>query len=346
MSGVVEKFKNNLKKDIDSGLLSKNEKLPSIRALSGIYNVSTASVKRAIDELQKDGVVVAIHGKGIFIGGTAINRRRIGSKIIGAILLKSSERESIDILKNQLLADGWIFAVYDAGTDLQSPEKEKLFLQQAEKQGFAGIVMMPTPRLPLNSELYHHLRLLGIKLVMVSPYRRDMQDECYCLCDHAAGVELAIKQSIEAGYRNIAYLGSRYPHFSYANITYETYLKEMKKLHLQVMAPKQDKNSHYNIQETEWVRNLPPKTMILGQQAENATMIRQITEATGRKLWDDIGITNLFGEYKSENHDFNEIYFDINDMLKTAVEFIINDKTTSVDKFHKLIPPRIRSFRF
>ena len=204
---IVEGVKKRIREEIDSGEFGDDSRLPSIRVFSAKYNASPASVKRAMDELQRDGVVVSVHGKGVFIGGSPVNRRRLGSKIIGAILITDRDRVAIEKVKSESLEDGWLFAVYDADTDLQSPEKEKLFLSKAEEQGFAGIAMIPTPRSPLNSDLYRRLRLLGIKLVMLASYKSDMSEDCCCVFDHVAAVDLASTHALDSGFETVAYLG-------------------------------------------------------------------------------------------------------------------------------------------
>ncbi|NOY75553.1 MAG: GntR family transcriptional regulator [Kiritimatiellaeota bacterium] len=333
MTGIVQKFKSRFKADIDAGVFGGAGRLPSIRQLSKRYEVSTASVKRAVDELQNDGVLVAVHGKGIFIGGTPVNIRRVGSKVIGAILLTPREHAIINDIKNRRLEDGWLFAVYAAGTDLQEPEKERLFLEEAERQGFAGIVMVPTPLHPLNTDFYRRLRFLGVKLVMLAPYRRKMGDECYCHFDHAAGVELAVGKAIESGSRNIVYVGSRDKYFSYATITLEAYEREMRRLGRPAeLAP-------FNPTKLrEWVLSLPDGTAILARHAGSAAAVAGIASPAGRLDKDDLSVTNLFGD-EPPAYGINQVMFDLRGVLERAVDFVMDEKTSSTDTFQRLFPP-------
>ncbi len=63
---LVEQIKNN----IIGGVLSENEMLPSVRALSTELRISALTVKKAYDKLEEEGFVVTVHGKGTFVVAT------------------------------------------------------------------------------------------------------------------------------------------------------------------------------------------------------------------------------------------------------------------------------------
>lgn len=60
---------------IDKGILQPNDRIPSENDLSTKYNLSRVTVRKAIDNLQKLGYLVRIHGKGTFISGNIINKK-------------------------------------------------------------------------------------------------------------------------------------------------------------------------------------------------------------------------------------------------------------------------------
>ena len=70
MDRVLPKYyiiKNDIIKKINDNELSPNQLLPSERELIDSYNVSRITIRRAIDELVKDGYVYKISGKGSFV---------------------------------------------------------------------------------------------------------------------------------------------------------------------------------------------------------------------------------------------------------------------------------------
>lgn len=58
---------NYLKEKIILGEFNKNNKLPSEKELTDLFNVSRNTVRRAIDKLSDEGFVSSVHGKGVFL---------------------------------------------------------------------------------------------------------------------------------------------------------------------------------------------------------------------------------------------------------------------------------------
>ena len=64
---IYEQIVNQLKNAIVTGELKAEEALPSIRGLAGELNVSVITTKRAYEELEAEGFVYSIAGKGTFV---------------------------------------------------------------------------------------------------------------------------------------------------------------------------------------------------------------------------------------------------------------------------------------
>lgn len=60
---IIEEIKNLIRK----GELKENDVLPSVRSLARELKISALTVKKAYDELEKDGLIVTVHGKGSYI---------------------------------------------------------------------------------------------------------------------------------------------------------------------------------------------------------------------------------------------------------------------------------------
>ena len=56
----------DLRKQIVSGKIKPGEKLPSENELSGTYQVSRQTVRKALQILQNEGYIYAEHGRGTF----------------------------------------------------------------------------------------------------------------------------------------------------------------------------------------------------------------------------------------------------------------------------------------
>lgn len=64
---IYEQIVNQLKNAIVTGELKEGEALPSIRALAGDLSVSVITTKRAYEELEKDGLIRSVAGKGFYV---------------------------------------------------------------------------------------------------------------------------------------------------------------------------------------------------------------------------------------------------------------------------------------
>ena len=64
---IYEQIVNQLKDAIVSHELKAGEALPSIRALAGELQVSVITTKRAYEELEKEGLIRSVAGKGFYV---------------------------------------------------------------------------------------------------------------------------------------------------------------------------------------------------------------------------------------------------------------------------------------
>ncbi|MDF2719913.1 MAG: GntR family transcriptional regulator [Paenibacillus sp.] len=64
---IYQQIKEQIKKQILSGQLAEGDPLPSIRNLAHDLQISVITTKRAYDELEQEGLVVSVAGKGTFV---------------------------------------------------------------------------------------------------------------------------------------------------------------------------------------------------------------------------------------------------------------------------------------
>ena len=75
---IYEQIYTQLKAQILSGALQPGQLLPSIRALAKDLRISVITTKRAYDELEKDGYLYTVAGKGCYVaqGNTQVFREQ------------------------------------------------------------------------------------------------------------------------------------------------------------------------------------------------------------------------------------------------------------------------------
>lgn len=66
---IYEQITGQIKAMILSGELAEGEQLPSIRALANSLRVSAITAKRAYADLEADGFIETVQGKGSFVAG-------------------------------------------------------------------------------------------------------------------------------------------------------------------------------------------------------------------------------------------------------------------------------------
>jgi GntR family transcriptional regulator len=86
---IYEQIKNEIKRQIVTGELSDGEALPSIRKLAMDLQISVITTKRAYDDLEKEGLISSVAGKGTFI--SAKNKELLKEKKLQLIESKLAE---------------------------------------------------------------------------------------------------------------------------------------------------------------------------------------------------------------------------------------------------------------
>jgi GntR family transcriptional regulator len=66
---IYEQIKNQIKQSIFKGELQEGDALPSIRALAKDLHISVITTKRAYEDLEQEGFITSVVGKGSFVAG-------------------------------------------------------------------------------------------------------------------------------------------------------------------------------------------------------------------------------------------------------------------------------------
>lgn len=105
---IYLQIKNQIKAAIISGELQADEQLPSIRFLAKELRVSVITTKRAYDELEIEGFINSVQGKGSFVTGQnkefirEEQLRKVEAKLMEALTQAELAGLSIEDLKELL----------------------------------------------------------------------------------------------------------------------------------------------------------------------------------------------------------------------------------------------------
>ena len=95
-SPIYDQIYTQIKNEILNGNLQPDEALPSIRALARDLRISVITTKRAYDELEQEGFLYAVPGKGFFVAAKNTellreeNLKKIESHLNEAVKLAAS----------------------------------------------------------------------------------------------------------------------------------------------------------------------------------------------------------------------------------------------------------------
>ena len=94
---IYEQISSQLKKQIMDGSLAAGERLPSIRALANDLGVSVITTKRAYSDLEVEGLIETVPGKGCFV--SAMDPRLLRERRLREIedLLQNAADAAVDI---------------------------------------------------------------------------------------------------------------------------------------------------------------------------------------------------------------------------------------------------------
>ena len=105
---IYEQIARQIKGAIASGRLKPGEPLPSIRALARDLRISVITTKRAYEELERDGFICTVAGKGSFVAQQDLelakesNLREIEAHLQAAVELGRQIELTVDDLQNIL----------------------------------------------------------------------------------------------------------------------------------------------------------------------------------------------------------------------------------------------------
>lgn len=101
---IYEQIYTQLKNHIISGQLQEGDALPSIRGLAKDLKISVITTKRAYDELEQEGFIYTVAGKGCFVAeqNTQLIRENNLKKLESLLEEALELAKSLDMDRNEL----------------------------------------------------------------------------------------------------------------------------------------------------------------------------------------------------------------------------------------------------
>ncbi len=106
---IYEQIYTQIKAAILRGECREGDALPSIRALAKELRISVITTKRAFDDLERDGFIYSVQGKGSFVA--AKNRELVREEYLRQAEQKLSE--AVDIARQGGISDEELCRLFD-----------------------------------------------------------------------------------------------------------------------------------------------------------------------------------------------------------------------------------------
>ncbi len=279
---------------IRAGKLQVGEKLPSQSQLMKTYDVSSITIKKAISELVREGLIISRIGKGSFVARKTGYIDLSKHKTIGLVLsdltspffsliMKSFEAETFKNGYNLMLSNS-----------SEQQAKEENLITHFKNIGVEGLIIAS---LSHTYRATPHIRKLAeekFPFIMVS-YIED-EDIPYVGTDHEAGACMATEHLIRLGYEKIGYVNAEEGNLL-GQIRERGYRKTLKKFGIPVNENFMDKfpfkmkdyESGYKLGKEFFHKSDRPQALFFYNDL-SALGFQQAVLEQGYKIPDDIAI--------------------------------------------------------
>ena len=196
-----------LREQVLSGEKKPGDHIPYECDLCKMYKVSTVTVKNALKELEKEGLIIRIKRKGTFVADTNITKEAANLRRNNTLAYIVSDIENIFIsdickgIEEVVNKKGYRFAVYSSARSVKKEIENINLLKERREEG--AIIFPNWGR--FNAEQIFELKREGILFVLIDRYFRDIVTDTVTV-DNTGGAYLAVKHLINLGYKKIAHI--------------------------------------------------------------------------------------------------------------------------------------------
>ena len=102
---IYEQIIENVKTLIVSGVLERDQQLPSVRQLAQELAINPNTIQRAYQELEREGIIYSLKGRGSFVGSSLGELRTVQqAELLTQLEAVSRELKQLEVGKEQILA--------------------------------------------------------------------------------------------------------------------------------------------------------------------------------------------------------------------------------------------------
>jgi LacI family transcriptional regulator len=189
-----------LRQRLLDGWLAGGSKLPPLRALAGELAVSTMTVQRALQTLEREGHIYHIDGVGAFVRSSGPGLRRVA--MVGSDLTSPFQMAVARGVQRAGRANGWSTQLLDAHWDL---ELEATHIRRLPELGVRGALLLPPFTDPGAAEALTALDKVGFPMVLLDMNTPGLQADLVT-SNNELGAYSATRYLLDRGHRRIVFL--------------------------------------------------------------------------------------------------------------------------------------------
>jgi len=201
---LYQQVADSIRSEISSGKMAAGEQLRSHRELAKRFEVSLITIKRALNDLIREGVLYSRAGKGTFVQDTAGTKLSLGTKTIGLVLRDlKSPFFSLIVHSIEAYASQQGFNLLLSNSS-QGIEQEENLIRHFYDIGVNGIIIASMSHKYTASHFLREIVEKNYPCIVVS-YIED-PDVYFVGTDHERGGYLATRHLLSVGHRTIGYV--------------------------------------------------------------------------------------------------------------------------------------------
>ncbi|SHJ34867.1 GntR family transcriptional regulator [Pseudobutyrivibrio xylanivorans] len=204
VSTKYEFIVNDIKKQINLGAYSVNEKIPSENQLALKYDVTRQTVRHALSVLVSEGYLYSKQGSGTFVAPQL--KKRGNSKNIAVVTTYMSDYIFPRVIQgiNKVLSERGYSILLK--TTNNSRKGEAWCMEELLSKNIDGMIIEPSQSAIScqHQVLYEQMDSMGIPYVFIQGCYEAMLDRPHVMLDDVEGGRLITEHLIKLGHKNIA----------------------------------------------------------------------------------------------------------------------------------------------
>jgi DNA-binding LacI/PurR family transcriptional regulator len=340
-----------LLQEIRSGRLAAGGRLPTEQELCERFAGSRNTVRKALERLVVEGLVVRRRGAGCHVAMPD----NMSAQLDTVSVMYHGGAEALQQIQNQLLAAGCLLSLFSQRVEGWASELEAVFLQQVRVQRHRALLASCTPLPPGNERLLAELAASGVRIIHIEPYSAaHLPKQNYLMPDYRRGGYAAGNALLIAGYRRLFYVGTASSTAPYTLLQERGFQDGLADQLGQ--APERldafDHGRNGNFLPSDRLDEIPEQLRtclcdgkgpigLFCANLELAARLLTHLEACGLRMPEEFGIISveLAGDAVPSGRTIPRIAFDRSALLKRAVELALQPEGVDV---HELVAPSVK----